>query len=177
MIYDRHHRREMYLSFRICVSYMKYIIAWCSKKFKRNLWKILYKIVKIWYNIICGWGDLLDRRCPYLPVAQLDSAWDSDSQGHRFESCRAGQSKTDSERDLSFLIPLRLSMANAGVCSIPLKICFVGLDQDVFLHQCICTGCNAWKLFRGGTAVDILEHHFTIQFNIRRKIGAKMFGK
>ena len=28
---------------------------------------------------------------PYLPVAQLDSASDSDSEGRRFESCRVGQ--------------------------------------------------------------------------------------
>ena len=27
----------------------------------------------------------------YLPVAQLDSASDSDSEGRRFESCRVGQ--------------------------------------------------------------------------------------
>ena len=27
----------------------------------------------------------------YLPVAQLDSARDSDSRGRRFESCRVGQ--------------------------------------------------------------------------------------
>ncbi len=32
----------------------------------------------------------------HLPVAQLDSASDSDSEGQRFESARAGQSKTAS---------------------------------------------------------------------------------
>ena len=34
----------------------------------------------------------------YLPVAQLDSASDSDSEGRRFESYRVGQNKTDSLR-------------------------------------------------------------------------------
>ena len=29
------------------------------------------------------------RKNKYVPVAQLDSACDSDSQGRRFESCRA----------------------------------------------------------------------------------------
>ena len=40
----------------------------------------LYKNVSLWYNTFT-----------YLPVAQLDSASDSDSEGRRFESFRAGQ--------------------------------------------------------------------------------------
>ena len=39
----------------------------------------------------------------YLPVAQLDSASDSDSEGRRFKSFRAGQEKTTKfDRFLSF---------------------------------------------------------------------------
>ena len=33
----------------------------------------------------------------HLPVAQLDSASDSDSEGRRFESFRAGQKNTDGD--------------------------------------------------------------------------------
>ena len=39
----------------------------------------------LWYNITV--------RTEYLPVAQLDSASDSDSEGRRFESFRVGQNK------------------------------------------------------------------------------------
>ena len=39
---------------------------------------------KLWYNSAVG-------KIKYLPVAQLDSASDSDSEGRRFESFRAGQ--------------------------------------------------------------------------------------
>ena len=42
----------------------------------------------------------------YLPVAQLDSASDSDSEGRRFESCRVGQ--TDSPRLLAGAVCLPL---------------------------------------------------------------------
>ena len=37
----------------------------------------------------------------YLPVAQLDSASDSDSEGRRFESFRVGQKSTSFDRSLS----------------------------------------------------------------------------
>ena len=42
-------------------------------------------------------------RCEYLPVAQLDSASDSDSEGRRFESYRVGQ-KFDKLRLVEFFI-------------------------------------------------------------------------
>ena len=50
-------------------------------------------------------GDTIKRHnlIP-LPVAQLDSASDSDSEGPRFESARAGQKTTNFDRDLSFFI-------------------------------------------------------------------------
>ena len=38
----------------------------------------------------------------YLPVAQLDSASDSDSEGRRFESCRVGQKSRRSARGVCF---------------------------------------------------------------------------
>ena len=40
------------------------------------------------YDIIKKYGR---QSPPNLPVAQLDSASDSDSEGRRFESCRVGQ--------------------------------------------------------------------------------------
>ena len=42
----------------------------------------------------------------YLPVAQLDSASDSDSEGRRFESCRVGQKKKGTSCVLLFC-PIR----------------------------------------------------------------------
>ena len=39
----------------------------------------------------------------YLPVAQLDSASDSDSEGQRFESARVGQ-KSDRHMPVGFFI-------------------------------------------------------------------------
>ena len=42
----------------------------------------------------------------YLPVAQLDSASDSDSEGRRFESFRVGQ-KFDKFRLVEFFYPSR----------------------------------------------------------------------
>ena len=43
------------------------------------------------------------RKIKYLPVAQLDSASDSDSEGHRFESVRVGQKISgDARRPLMF---------------------------------------------------------------------------
>ena len=45
----------------------------------------------------------------YLPVAQLDSASDSDSEGQRFESARAGQENTSLSNDEDvFFIPFDL---------------------------------------------------------------------
>ena len=49
---------------------------------------------------------LLDKnvvKCTHLPVAQLDSASDSDSEGQRFESAWAGQ-KFDKFRLVEFFI-------------------------------------------------------------------------
>ena len=40
----------------------------------------------------------------YLPVAQLDSASDSDSEGRRFESYRVGQKTKNERRGCSFFI-------------------------------------------------------------------------
>ena len=40
----------------------------------------------------------------YLPVAQLDSARDSDSRGRRFESCRVGQKKERKSRTFSLFL-------------------------------------------------------------------------
>ncbi len=42
----------------------------------------LYKLLLLWYNT---------SAIIYPPLAQLDRVSDSDSEGHRFESCRAGQ--------------------------------------------------------------------------------------
>ena len=49
----------------------------------------------------------LNRTISYLPVAQLDSASDSDSEGRRFKSFRAGQKSTSIDRCLSifFFVP------------------------------------------------------------------------
>ena len=44
--------------------------------------KALENRIKIWYTVLCTKN---------LPVAQLDSASDSDSEGQRFESVRVGQ--------------------------------------------------------------------------------------
>ena len=42
----------------------------------------------------CKVYDIIARyEIEYLPVAQLDSASDSDSEGQRFESARVGQNK------------------------------------------------------------------------------------
>ena len=40
----------------------------------------------------------------YLPVAQLDSARDSDSRGRRFESCRVGQKEKSRKRLFLFVL-------------------------------------------------------------------------
>ena len=56
---------------------------------------LLYNPTKLWYNTRCS---------KHLPVAQLDSASDSDSEGRRFESFRAGQKTTSFDRSLSFFI-------------------------------------------------------------------------
>ena len=40
-----------------------------------------------------------------LPVAQLDSARDSDSRGRRFESYRVGQNRIAGTRSLRFFYP------------------------------------------------------------------------
>ena len=45
------------------------------------------------YDIINAWRSKERRGQLHLPVAQLDSASDSDSGGRRFESCRVGQNK------------------------------------------------------------------------------------
>ena len=49
-------------------------------------------------DIICSANQML-----YLPVAQLDRASDSDSEGRRFKSCRVGQ-KFDKFRLVEFFI-------------------------------------------------------------------------
>ena len=57
----------------------------------------------------------------YAPVAQLDSACDSDSQGRRFESCRAYQNAVKSNDFTAFLYklvkfsPLRHSSVGWGL--------------------------------------------------------------
>ena len=48
---------------------------------------LLYKRRGVCYNTI----QPPQRGSCYVPVAQLDSALDSDSKGRRFESCRAYQ--------------------------------------------------------------------------------------
>ena len=60
--------------------------------------KALENRIKIWYTVLYTKD---------LPVAQLDSASDSDSEGQRFESVRVGQkSKTASMAVLLFLLYL-----------------------------------------------------------------------
>ena len=66
----------------------------------------------------------------HLPVAQLDSASDSDSEGRRFESCWAGQKNTDGDKVpigvlLSFPPRIRTSCcckATAIICALPSNI-------------------------------------------------------
>ena len=49
-------------------------------------------------------SNLLDSiAIEYLPVAQLDSASDSDSEGRRFESFRAGQKRKNRQSGFFFL--------------------------------------------------------------------------
>ena len=52
------------------------------------------------YGIIAGYGS----GSVYLPVAQLDSASDSDSEGRRFESFRVGQRKKPRRSGLFLLV-------------------------------------------------------------------------
>ena len=58
----------------------------------------------------------------YLPVAQLDSASDSDSEGQRFESVRVGQN----QRAGVFPCPLIL------VCSLDLSISSVCIKDEFY---------------------------------------------
>ena len=46
------------------------------------------------------------EKIKYVPVAQLDSACDSDSQGRRFESCRAYQKEEDIAYILFFFVEI-----------------------------------------------------------------------
>ena len=50
--------------------------------FSKNYFFRLYNHFKLWYNTLANKN---------LPVAQLDSASDSDSEGQRFKSVRVGQ--------------------------------------------------------------------------------------
>ena len=45
------------------------------------------------FTFILFYGTILGTNTKHLPVAQLDSASDSDSEGQRFESVRVGQNK------------------------------------------------------------------------------------
>ena len=65
-------------------------------------------------------GFLLYNIKVHLPVAQLDSASDSDSEGRRFESYRVGQKSTSFDRSLSIftssLLTLHFSLFSYETC-------------------------------------------------------------
>ena len=50
-----------------------------------------------------GYGIIQKLYLFYLPVAQLDSASDSDSEGQRFESARVGQKNNEAIASLFFI--------------------------------------------------------------------------
>ena len=63
------------------------------------------------------------RKCgiihTYLPVAQLDSASDSDSEGRRFKSCRAGQK----QKEAASLLPFVFIQSEGLVCNLTEWVC------------------------------------------------------
>ena len=61
---------------------------------------LFFRKIAFFYFTNALFCDTIQRSDQNLPVAQLDSASDSDSEGRRFKSCRVGQNK---KREDNFL--------------------------------------------------------------------------
>ena len=78
-----------------------------NRRAKRDLAARLFFKKGLHFSLLCG---IIPRYTKHLPVAQLDSASDSDSEGRRFESFRVGQKESRVSGFLFVLFTLLFSL-------------------------------------------------------------------
>ena len=101
--------------------YSRYFIGcqYLFSTFLKNLFSFQKKRAFLLYNARLLWYNT-HYKLKFLPVAQLDSASDSDSEGQRFKSVRVGQSKPP--RAGGFLFAFLACCESAGASPRPIKL-------------------------------------------------------